>query len=244
MGSMSGARKILVVDDNVELAENLAEIIEVMGYEAIVEPSAEAALQRIAAGGVTAVVTDFRLPGLSGAELIGELRRSGSALPVVMMSAYSDASMVERAEAAGALEVMTKPVDVERLRRVVAGFDDEIDVLVVDDNHELADNLAEALRERGFEPQVRNSAGDALALRRQARAALIDYRLPDRDGVQLAMRLIARNPQIRILFVSAHGEEADQQVRKRLPDARCLAKPVDTAEVLAWAGTGGERSGS
>ena len=113
--------KILVVDDNVELAENLAEIIQVMGYEAIVEPSAEAALQRIAAGGVSAVVTDFRLPGLSGADLIRELRRSGSALPVVVMSAYSDASMVERAEAAGALEVMTKPVDVAKLPKHVPG---------------------------------------------------------------------------------------------------------------------------
>jgi DNA-binding NtrC family response regulator len=242
MGTASHPRKILVVDDNIELAENLAEILEVIGCEAMVAASAEAALERIAAGGISAVVTDFRLPGLSGADLILELRRSGSAIPVVVMSAYSDASMVERAEAAGALQVMTKPVDVDGLRRVVDGFDTEIDVLVVDDNPELADNLADALRTRGMAPQVTNNAGDALALRRQARAALIDYRLPDRDGIQLALRLIARNPGIRILFVSAHGEEADAQVRRRLPAARCLAKPVDTAEILRWAAGDIERA--
>jgi DNA-binding NtrC family response regulator len=114
---------ILVVDDNVELAENVVEILEVAGYSAVLASSAEAALVRVAQGGIGALITDFRLPGLTGAELITELRRSGCAIPVAVMSAYTDVANVERAEAAGALDVMPKPLDVGRLRRLAATFD-------------------------------------------------------------------------------------------------------------------------
>ena len=112
----------MVVDDNVELAENVVEILEVAGYPAVLVSSAEAALLRIAQGGIGALITDFRLPGLTGAELITELRRSGCAIPMAVMSAYTDTASVQRAEAAGALDVLPKPLDLGRLRRLVATF--------------------------------------------------------------------------------------------------------------------------
>src|SRR5262245_59201438 len=104
--------KILVVDDNVELAENLAEILGTVGYEAAVAASAEAASAALGASGCDAVITDFKLPGRSGAELIAGLREAGSNVPVVVISAYTDATMVDRAEAAGAVDVLPKPVDI------------------------------------------------------------------------------------------------------------------------------------
>jgi DNA-binding NtrC family response regulator len=121
---MATVGAILVVDDNVELAENVVEILEVAGYEAVLAASAEAALLRVAQGGIGALITDFRLPGLTGAELIIELRRSGCRIPMAVMSAYTDAANVQRAEAAGALDVMPKPLDLGRLRRLVATFDE------------------------------------------------------------------------------------------------------------------------
>jgi two-component system C4-dicarboxylate transport response regulator DctD len=120
---MGALGMILVVDDNVELAENVVEILEVAGYAAVPVPSAEAALLRIAQGGIGALITDFRLPGLTGADLITELRRSGSRIPMAVMSAYTDTVSVQRAQAAGALDVMPKPLDMGRLRRLVATFD-------------------------------------------------------------------------------------------------------------------------
>ena len=120
---MSTVGMILVVDDNVELAENLVEILEVAGHSAVLVSSAEAALLRVAQGGIGALITDFRLPGLTGAELMTELRRSGCAIPMAVMSAYTDSVSVQRAEAAGALDVLPKPLDLGRLRRLVATFD-------------------------------------------------------------------------------------------------------------------------
>lgn len=225
---------ILVVDDNVSLAENVAEILGEAGHPAEVVTSAEAALERARQGNVLAVLTDYRLPGMSGAELIVALRREGIGVPVAVMSAYTDTAMVQRAELSGALDVMPKPIDMARLMRVVAAFGGRADVLVVDDNVSLAQNLAEAFRSKGLLPVVVYTARDALVQGR-ARAALIDFRLPDRSGLDLAKQLRARDPSIQIRLVSAYLDELRAAAQGELPDVHLLDKPVDLDEVLRWA---------
>ena len=61
---------VLVVDDQIALAENIAEILQGLGFETEIAGSAEAGLARIDRGVITAVVTDYKLPGRSGAQLI------------------------------------------------------------------------------------------------------------------------------------------------------------------------------
>ena len=78
---VSLAGKILIVDDHIDLAENLAEILENAGYETVVADSAEAALDRLERKDIGALITDYRLPGRNGAELIAELRRRGDRIP-------------------------------------------------------------------------------------------------------------------------------------------------------------------
>src|SRR4051812_7001948 len=73
---------ILIVDDNLELADNLAEILGTVGYRAKVAASAEGALAELRTGGCDAMITDFRLPGRNGAELIATLREAGNRIPV------------------------------------------------------------------------------------------------------------------------------------------------------------------
>ena len=111
--------KILVVDDHVDLAENLAEILTLFGHEAVVAASAEAGLVRIAAGDIQVIITDFRLPGRSGADLIAELRQRQVQIPAVLISAYTDDDTIAAALEAGAREVLPKPVDIGHLMPLV-----------------------------------------------------------------------------------------------------------------------------
>jgi DNA-binding response OmpR family regulator len=109
--------KILVVDDNVSLAENVAEILAQAGHHADVAPSAEEALRRMEAGTylMHALLTDYRLPGASGTELIGSVRRLGYTAPALMMTGYRDDKLAAAAIEAGASDVVPKPVDIGRL---------------------------------------------------------------------------------------------------------------------------------
>jgi two-component system response regulator (stage 0 sporulation protein F) len=228
-------RRILVVDDHLDLAENIAEILQGAGYETAVAGSAEAALERIGEGDIAALITDFRLPGRNGAELIAELRRRGNDIPAVVMSAYTDEDTIDTAEQAGATEVLAKPVPIPRLMALVEALGREDDlILVVDDNRPLAENVAEVLRSQGYQAIVCTTAAAALSHRRRVRVGIVDYRLPDASGLQVAEALRSRDERVRFLFVSGHGDELREELGRRLPGADAMDKPIDFNRLLSW----------
>jgi DNA-binding response OmpR family regulator len=110
--------RVLIVDDNVALAENIAEILESGGYATEVAASAEEALTRAVTHPISVVITDFRLPGISGADLVRRLRRDRKSLPALVISAYSDDVTMDDARDAGA-DFMAKPVNFLALNEFV-----------------------------------------------------------------------------------------------------------------------------
>ena len=107
-------RRFLVVDDNRELARDLCELLAIEGSHGTIAENAEQALLCLEQESYHGHFTDLRLPGLSGVELIEELRRRGMSIPVVLMTAYADDELLRRAESAGAVDVLSKPIDIER----------------------------------------------------------------------------------------------------------------------------------
>jgi CheY-like chemotaxis protein len=112
--------RVLVVDDNLALAENIVELLELVGYVVEIAGSAEEALPKVIGGRVEFIVTDYLLPGLNGAELIKSVRRQGHDVRAVIISAYSDEGTITAAKEAGIADFIPKPVDFARLTRVLA----------------------------------------------------------------------------------------------------------------------------
>jgi CheY-like chemotaxis protein len=111
-------RRILIIDDNVGLAENIAEILEMNGYVTVVAASAEEALTKIGPPLPDVVVTDYRLPGIDGASLLRRLGGMGMRVNAVVISAFTDDGTIEDAKSAGAA-FLAKPIDFEALGRLV-----------------------------------------------------------------------------------------------------------------------------
>jgi DNA-binding NtrC family response regulator len=227
--------RILVVDDQVELAENIAEVLQGLGFETEVAHSAEAGLARIRQGGITALVTDFKLPGRSGADLIGDIRRAGERIPALVMSAFTDDRTIEESKQAGAWLFLPKPVPLAAFMEVFQSLARQpAAALLIDDEQALTDNLAEALSGAGHEVIVSRTVEEALSQRRRLRTAVVDYHLPDGTGIDLARKLRARDPSIRILFISGYAEELRARLSEELADAETMEKPLDTASVISW----------
>src|SRR6185503_16239298 len=106
--------------------------------------------------------------------------------------------------------------------------------LLVDDEEGLAQNLAEALTAAGHEVVVSHTVADALSHNRRLQTAVLDYRLPDGSGIDLARELRARDPSIQILFISGYATDLDRQIGRDLGAAETLEKPVETGKVLSW----------
>jgi two-component system chemotaxis response regulator CheY len=234
--------RILVVDDQVELAENIAEVLQGLGFETEVAASAETGLERIRQGGITALITDFRLPGRSGADLIGEIRRAGESIPALVMSAYTDDQTIDESQAAGAWLFLPKPVPLPVLIDVFGSLAKQPVALLIDDETALTENLAEALTAAGHEVIVSRTAAEALSQRRRLHTAVVDYRLPDGTGIDVARKLRARDPAVRILFISGHTDELRACLAKELSEADTMEKPLDTGTVVSWIALGSRKT--
>jgi DNA-binding response OmpR family regulator len=119
LGPLAMPNRVLIVDDNQDLAENIAEILSMQGYATEIATSAEEALPKALPDGPGILVTDYRLPGMTGADLVREVRQRRAVIRAVVMSAYTDERTISAAKNAGA-EFLAKPIDFASLSLLLA----------------------------------------------------------------------------------------------------------------------------
>jgi DNA-binding NtrC family response regulator len=106
---MSGVRSVLIVDDDPAMREMVVSLLEDHGIEASGADSANAALERLRDGDFDAVLSDVRMPGMGGVELLGEARELRPETPFVLMTAFGSIDSAVEAMRAGAFDYVTKP---------------------------------------------------------------------------------------------------------------------------------------
>src|SRR6266508_101388 len=220
-------RTYLVVDDNQDFAENLAEILRDSGADVAVAENGEAAAELARTRRFDAVLTDMRMPLMGGAELVHELRRIDPGAAAMVITAHVGDDALEAARREGLLAVLPKPVEVPRVLALLASARRDGLVVVVEDDTRLSDNLCEALRTRGF---AAVTAASVLETERlgpvQPFCALVDSRVPGGPAGE-AMRLLAEKyPGLPTLIVTAYHDEPP------LPHVAFFSKPFDTRELL------------
>ena len=121
----TGASRIVyVVDDDPAMRHSLAWLIATLGVPVESFASAEEFLRAVRPNQPGCLVTDVRMPGMSGLELQDTLSRAGSLLAVVVITGHADVPMAARAFRAGAVDVIEKPFnDQILLDRVYEGLE-------------------------------------------------------------------------------------------------------------------------
>ena len=114
---MFGSPVIAVVEDDDAMREALSDLLQVLGLPCCTFDRAEsflAAHENLAFG---CLISDVRLPGISGLDLLQRLKEMGSTMPVIITTSYTDASIRSRALEGGAYVYLTKPFADEVLLR-------------------------------------------------------------------------------------------------------------------------------
>jgi DNA-binding NtrC family response regulator len=112
--------RILIVDDETVLASAIANYLGRQGYAVNVKFSGEEALQFIEQDTADVVVLDYRLPRIDGLEVLRTLKENGRELEVIMLTAHGTAEGAAEAMQVGAFEYLSKPIDLDELRLVIA----------------------------------------------------------------------------------------------------------------------------
>jgi DNA-binding NtrC family response regulator len=111
---------VLYVDDEPAIGLVLQDTLERLGHTAVGATNVPEALRALARGDVDLIISDFRMPGLSGLELLELLREQGKDIPLIMVTGYATIEHAVAAIKAGAVDYITKPLQVEQLEHAVA----------------------------------------------------------------------------------------------------------------------------
>jgi DNA-binding NtrC family response regulator len=110
---------LLLVEDKNELRAMLRKALERAGYEVDEAPDGPAAIQKIRARRYLLVVTDLKMPGASGLDVLREAKQADSATPVLLLTAFGTVDEAVTAMKEGAFDFLQKPVDLEHLKLLV-----------------------------------------------------------------------------------------------------------------------------
>ncbi|BBK36155.1 sigma-54-dependent Fis family transcriptional regulator [Allostella sp. ATCC 35155] len=117
---MSGRPMILVVEDDPVLGPALAQRLRLEGFEPQLATTGAAALAAVARRRPAAIISDIRLPDMSGETVHRRMLAEAAAAPIFFMTAFADVAQAVRLVKAGARDYLTKPVDVDALVAEVA----------------------------------------------------------------------------------------------------------------------------
>jgi len=108
---MNDKTTIHVIDDDAAMRDSLAFLLDVNGFRPQVYESADAFMREITGDTPGCVVSDIRMPGMNGIELVKKLKSTGSACPVILITGHGDVSLAVEAMKAGAVDFIEKPFD-------------------------------------------------------------------------------------------------------------------------------------
>jgi two-component system response regulator PilR (NtrC family) len=136
--------KILVTDDEPVMRNLLLRILETEGYQVSLASNAAEALEKLQEGKFDILLSDVKMPGLSGIELLREVKSKIPDMAVIMMTSYGEAFTVKEALMNGADEYITKPFKSHEISLIieraywrllcVRNFDKTAERILIDDH--------------------------------------------------------------------------------------------------------------
>ena len=112
---------VYIIDDDPDLRESLVSMVQSLGIATQSFPSATAFLATYSSTDAGCVVSDVRMPEMSGLELFERLTALGNHMPVILMTAFADVQMAIRALKAGAAEFVEKPFNAQVMLERIQG---------------------------------------------------------------------------------------------------------------------------
>jgi two-component system, LuxR family, response regulator FixJ len=109
MSSSTTTPVVYVVDDDTDVLGSLCFLLETDGFEVRTFRSGVALLTAIATGEVDCFVIDYKMAAMNGLDLAGRLRDRDIDTPIILITGYPDANILEKAAAAGIHHVLLKP---------------------------------------------------------------------------------------------------------------------------------------
>ncbi|NNG05930.1 MAG: response regulator [Inquilinus sp.] len=229
--------RVFVVDDDRDLADSLAEVLELSGHEVEIAYSGEEAVRIFREKDFDISFLDVVMPGMNGVDSFLEIRKIKPDAKVYMLTGYSMTQLLDKALENGALGVMEKPVGVEELLDKIEAVRPGGMVLVADGDPAFCRDVEAVLRQKGYDVCLASTGQEALerVLAGGIDVLALDLRLPLLGGLEVYLELKKRGKAVPTVIMSGQLSEAPQGI-SALNDVAVtgiLTKPFDPGHLVS-----------
>jgi two-component system, NtrC family, response regulator HydG len=200
--------QILIVDDDQRMTHTLADILTISGHTAITAFSAAEALTKARTLNLDCVLTDIKMPVMSGLELYRQLRLVKPGLPVILMTAFAAQEVIRQGLEEGVVGVLDKPLDINWLLGFFTALSKNRTIVIVDDDPQFCKSLGDILQQRGFNvTQITDPHTDVEEMGHEAQVVLLDLKLNEVNGLDILKLIRDRFPTLPVLLVTGYRHE-------------------------------------
>jgi len=227
--------RVLVVDDNQMMVKTLRDILKIKGYQSEAAFSGPEALEKIEQGNFDCVLSDIKMPDVSGVDLYRAIKAKQPHLPVVLMTAYATDSLIKEGLEEGVVAVLTKPLDINLLLEFLASLTQGRSVVIVDDDPEFCRTLSDVLQAQHFKvKQFTEVDGLVDQLDASEEIVLLDMKLKGHDGLDILREIRDRHPLLPVILITGHKDELNADLKDGLEISAYtyLYKPLQMDELL------------
>ncbi len=227
---------ILIVDDNKDFAESMADVLELDGHNITVAFSGEDAEVQFKKQNFDVTFMDVKLPGKSGVESFLAIRKQKPGAKVVMMTGYSVKNLLDQAVKNGAWDILHKPLKMEEVVKMLAKVKPD-GILIADNDPDFIDSIRQILVHNGYNVFVAHNGKEAIEKMKSngIDVLILDLRMPVLNGLDTYMELKEMDKAVPTIIVTAFAGEETETLNKlrSLSITGVLNKPFHPKDLLS-----------
>jgi two-component system response regulator HydG len=232
---MTGER-VLVVDDDRNFAKSMAILLRTRGYEVQVAHLGAEAVELFRNNDFDIAFIDVRMPGKSGVESFFEIRKFKPEAKVMMMTAYTVAQVLDQAIDAGALGVLHKPLELDKVVEAIEAAKPAGIVLIADDDPNFAESMRRLLTKQGYAVMVATTGREAIdtVLDNPVDLLILDLKMPVMNGLEVYLELKELGRLVPILIVTGYAVDEAKSIEmlNDMSVTGCLHKPFKPGQLI------------
>lgn len=227
--------KILIVDDDKYLAKTLKDILIIKGYNAECVFSGAEAIEKVTTNNFDFVLTDIRMPDMTGVELHKRVKEKCPQIPVILITAYSSDDIVKEAIDNGAITVLTKPLDIDLLLEFFSSIRREHTIVIIDDDPEFCNMFIEILKKHDFNVKEVCHQSDIIdKLTTKNKVIFLDIKLGDIDGIDILKKVKKTYPDLPVVMITSYHSDEKDEIKKAVTIGAysCIYNPFKVDELI------------
>jgi len=227
---------ILIVDDNQDLADGLAMVLEDENFQVSLAYNGTDAISKFNMGNFDIVFLDVKLPDINGVEVFQYIQEKDPDAKVIMMTGFRIEQVLAEVVENGDVEILRKPFEIKHVLDTLNQIRKESIILIADDDPDFSEGMSEFLNDHGMKTILAKNGQEALdgVLSNPVDILVLDLQMPIMCGLDVYLNLKKKGHAVKTIIVTGHEKQEAEtiDILKSMSVTGCLFKPFKPKDML------------